>query len=152
VYLGSSLQYQLPIFQIGFEGINVDLVNADPRGYGLPGLFCFECKRMRDTSTILSNELDQLRVQIAALESNLENKPDYGLGEGASSVTRWELDLALLHELKERVASLERASSPNVDDEYGKCKQCGAAIHPDRLAVLPGVETCVRCARADEQE
>lgn len=107
---------------------------------------------MRDTSTIVSNELDQLRAQIAALESNLENKPEYGLGEGASSVTRWELDLALLQELKERAASLELASLPDASDEYGKCKQCGASIHPDRLAVLPGIETCVRCARADERE
>jgi RNA polymerase-binding transcription factor DksA len=38
-------------------------------------------------------------------------------------------------------AALDRLST----GEYGTCVECGEAIAPARLRVLPEVETCVRC-------
>jgi RNA polymerase-binding transcription factor DksA len=38
------------------------------------------------------------------------------------------------------------------DDMYGVCEECGKAIHPDRLAVLPDTRRCIRCARAHARE
>jgi DnaK suppressor protein len=107
---------------------------------------------MEDKMKALRRELKEIQGQITALEANVENKPDYGLGSGASGVTRWELDRAMLRQLKTRAASLERVLSQAGEDTYGTCDQCGGVIHPDRLAVLPDTRLCVRCAQGDTAE
>jgi RNA polymerase-binding transcription factor DksA len=101
---------------------------------------------VRDKAEILKHELDQLQKQIATLEATLEDKPEYGLGKGAPAVTRWELDRALLQQLKKRATKLERTLSQIDDDTYGICRRCGNPIHPDRLTVLPDARTCINCA------
>jgi RNA polymerase-binding transcription factor DksA len=100
----------------------------------------------------LRRELKEIRAQIATLETNVEDKPEYGLGSGASGVTRWELDRAMLQRLRTRAASLERVLSPAGEATYGTCDRCGTSIHPDRLAVLPDTRLCVRCAQGDATE
>ena len=102
---------------------------------------------MQDRTEILQHELGELKAQIAALEGTLEEKPDYGLGKGAPAVTRWELDRAMLQQLRERAKSIERALSQMDETAYGICARCGRPIHPDRLAVLPDTNLCVHCAR-----
>ena len=103
---------------------------------------------MEDRTTILRRELDELQAQITALERALEEKPDYGLGQGDPAVTRWELDRALLQRLRGRAAGIELALSQISQGTYGICVQCGMPIHPDRLAVLPDTRVCIRCAQA----
>ena len=106
---------------------------------------------MEDQTATLRNELEELRAQIAKLERALEEKPDYGLGQGDPAVTSWELNRALLQQLKDRAASLEEALSQLDEGTYGICEQCGERIHPDRLAVLPDTRICVRCAQAGKR-
>ncbi len=103
---------------------------------------------MEDRTSILQRELEQLRAQIAALERSLQETPDYGLGRGDPAVTQWELDYALLQQLKERAANLEQLLSDR--SSYGICERCGEQIHPDRLAVLPDTRLCAQCARAEK--
>lgn len=105
-------------------------------------------QKMEERTTILRRELDELQAQITALERALEEKPDYGLGQGDPAVTRWELDRALLQRLKGRAAGIELALSQVSQGTYGICVQCGRPIHPDRLAVLPDTRVCIRCAQA----
>ncbi|MDY7077415.1 MAG: TraR/DksA C4-type zinc finger protein [Chloroflexota bacterium] len=105
---------------------------------------------MEDRASTLQRELDELRAQIAALERTLDEKPDYGLGKGAPSVTRWELDRTLLQRLRQQAESIECTLSQVAEVAYGICEQCGKPIHPDRLAVLPDTRICIRCARAGE--
>jgi len=105
---------------------------------------------VEDKAAILQRELDELRAQIAALERTLDEKPDYGLGKGAPSVTRWELDRTLLQRLKQQATSIESTLSQMGEGAYGICEQCGNPIHPDRLAVLPDTRICIHCARAGE--
>ena len=107
---------------------------------------------MVDREATLKTELEQVRAQIASLQSALDDKPDYGLGEGDPAITRQELDRALLERLKERSAGIEHALSAMADDEYGVCEECGQSIHPDRLTVLPDARTCIRCAKKRESE
>lgn len=97
----------------------------------------------------LQRELEELRDQIAALETAVEEKPDYGMGEGDPSITRWELDQTMLADLKERAARLERQVSRISSGTYGTCEICGKPIDPDRLAVLPDTDVCIECARSD---
>ena len=103
---------------------------------------------MTDQTIELEHELEQLRSKIATLEAALQEKPDYGIGEGDPAVTSWELDHALLQDFKERRASLEQALQRVDRGTYGVCEQCGSPIHPDRLAVLPDTKLCIRCAQA----
>ena len=104
---------------------------------------------MDEKTATIQTELAKIREQIAKLERSLEDKPDYGLGEGDPAIVRWEMDQALLEQSRERAASLEKALSRINQGTYGTCAQCGRPIHPDRLAVLPGVTTCIRCARGE---
>jgi RNA polymerase-binding transcription factor DksA len=103
---------------------------------------------IREQDKDLQRELEGLRLQMTALEAALEEKPKYGFGRGDPSVTHWELNQAMLERLKERAARLEQALLRTEEGTYGLCVQCGKPIHPDRLAVLPGVKTCIHCARA----
>jgi RNA polymerase-binding transcription factor DksA len=107
---------------------------------------------MKGKTETLRRELEQLYTQIAALEAALEERPDYGLGEGDPAITRQELDRVMLQRLRERVESLEQALAQADGATYGICAQCGRPIHPDRLAVLPDARLCIRCARAGERE
>lgn len=96
----------------------------------------------------LREELEELRRQIAALEHGLEEKPEYGMGKGDPAITRWELDHAMLGDLRERAASLERQISRISQGTYGICERCGEEIDRDRLAVLPDTNLCISCARS----
>jgi RNA polymerase-binding transcription factor DksA len=103
---------------------------------------------VREETRALQEELDRQRKQIAKLELALEERPDNTPGQGDPAATRWEINLALLEQSKERVAELEQALSRAKRGKYGVCRECGEPIHPDRLEVLPSTELCIRCARA----
>jgi RNA polymerase-binding transcription factor DksA len=98
----------------------------------------------------LRRELEELRRQIAALEEGLEEKPEYGMGKGDPAITRWELDQAMLSDLRKRADSLNKQLSRISQGTYGICEACGEPIDPDRLAVLPDTNLCISCARSGE--
>jgi RNA polymerase-binding transcription factor DksA len=102
---------------------------------------------VEEDKRVLETELDSLRAQIAKLEDALEDKPDYGLGEGDPAITQWEMDYALLERLRARMERVEEALSRAEGGKYGVCVRCGQEIHPDRLAVLPDAQLCIECAR-----
>ncbi|MFW6082696.1 MAG: TraR/DksA family transcriptional regulator [Chloroflexota bacterium] len=104
-----------------------------------------------DQARELEHELGELRRQIATLEDAVEEKPEYGMGKGDPSVTRWELDQAMLSDLKERAGSLEEQLSKISEGTYGVCERCGEDIDRDRLAVLPDANLCIGCARSDRR-
>ena len=104
-----------------------------------------------DKTAILQRELDSVRTQITALERKLEERPDYGLGQGAPAVTQWELNQAMVRQLRKRVVKIEDMLSPAVDNAYGICERCSKPIHPDRLAILPDTTVCVQCALAGQR-
>jgi RNA polymerase-binding transcription factor DksA len=106
---------------------------------------------MNNEKKVLQKELGKLDEQIANLEAALEQQPDYGLGEGDPAITRWEMNQALLEQTKGRKESVVQALNRADKGAYGICTRCGQDIHPDRLAVLPDTDLCIRCARADEQ-
>jgi DnaK suppressor protein len=101
---------------------------------------------------VLQQRLKKLNQRIATLEGAIADKPDFGLGKGDPRVTRWELNRALLEQLRERAASTEDALSKIQCGAYGVCERCGQPIHPDRLAVLPDAKLCIRCARLEPLE
>lgn len=61
------------------------------------------------------------------------------------AIERREIGFATRELLVERVQRLRTALERVRDGEYGTCVECGEAIAPARLRVMPEVETCVRC-------
>jgi DnaK suppressor protein len=56
-----------------------------------------------------------------------------------------EIGFATRELLVDRVNKLSAAMDRLEGGEYGTCTECGEAIAPARLRVMPEVETCVRC-------
>jgi RNA polymerase-binding transcription factor DksA len=102
---------------------------------------------MKDRSKILKRELEKVQGQISELERAIDFEPDFGLGEGDPTITRRQVDRALLERLKTRAETLGRALAGAGQGTHGICHQCGSAIHPDRLAILPSTRVCARCAQ-----
>lgn len=126
---------------VGFSEIEVWTLDC-PAG--------LECREdMVSRKQILDQELEGLRRQIGSLDRRRDEKPDYRLGGGAPSVTRWELDQAILQQLKEKLSRMEQALLADSDRVYGTCRRCGQLIDADRLVVLPGTDLCAACAGAE---
>jgi DnaK suppressor protein len=56
-----------------------------------------------------------------------------------------EIGFATRELLVERVNKLSSALDRLEGGDYGTCAECGEAIAPARLRVMPEVETCVQC-------
>ena len=88
--------------------------------------------------------------QMGAADSVDELRP---VGEAAFAdevdgiqVNEWrEIGFATRELLVDRVNRLLSALDRVDSGEYGTCVECGEAIAPARLRVMPEVETCVRC-------
>jgi RNA polymerase-binding transcription factor DksA len=65
---------------------------------------------------------------------------------------RWEVDLALREDIKQRARQLEEALERLEEGDYGICESCGRPIDPERLEILPRTSLCVDCAREAEQD
>ena len=64
---------------------------------------------MQKEIQILQEELAKTRDQIAKLQASLQEKPNYGIGQGDPAIVRWDLDQAILEQSKERATSLAQA-------------------------------------------
>ena len=102
---------------------------------------------MLSTREKLRGELERTRSEIGRLKQRLEDKADYGIGKGGSTIYEWEINLALKQSLENKARSIEAALQKVEEGQYGICKECGVPISEERLAVLPHTATCVNCAR-----
>jgi DnaK suppressor protein len=102
---------------------------------------------MPSTRDKLQRELERTRAEIEQLRQKLEDKADYGIGKGGSTIYEWEFNLALKQSLEKKARSLEAALRKEEEGEYGLCKECGEPISEERLAILPHTTVCVKCAR-----
>jgi RNA polymerase-binding protein DksA len=44
-----------------------------------------------------------------------------------------------------QLAQVEEALKRLETGDYGKCKNCGKPIHPDRLSAIPSATLCINC-------
>jgi DnaK suppressor protein len=105
---------------------------------------------MRATREHLERRLRETQEELARLDDRLDSKGDYGLGRGDPLIVRWELNLALREEIQQRADRLHEALERLAEGDYGICESCQKPIDPDRLAVLPGTDLCITCAREAE--
>jgi RNA polymerase-binding transcription factor DksA len=87
--------------------------------------------------TKLEHELGRAKEELAVINQKLEEKGDFGLGQGASTVYEWEMNLALRESAEAKIKSIQ------------VCEVCGQPIDPDRLEILPHTTLCVQCAQAN---
>jgi RNA polymerase-binding transcription factor DksA len=97
----------------------------------------------------LERELGRAREELALINQKLEEKGDFGLGQGASTVYEWEMNLALRESVEAKIKSIEFALERLDDGDYGLCEVCGQPIDPDRLEILPHTTLCVACAQTN---
>lgn len=95
----------------------------------------------------LQGELAEAQEELARLEKKLENRPDFGLGEGSPSIYEWEMNLALRERALAKIASLEESLKSLSEGAYGRCERCGEQIEPERLEILPDTKLCSKCAQ-----
>ena len=95
----------------------------------------------------LEQELAHAQEELALIKEKLEEKGDFGLGEGASTVYEWEMNLALRQKTEAKIKSLKAALERLEQGTYGICQVCGEAIDPARLEILPDTTRCVTCAQ-----
>ena len=86
------------------------------------------------------NELEQLN-------SRLETKGDYELGEGDPMIYQWELNFAMRDRAQQHLVEIEGALQQLEMGVYGLCERCGRPIEPERLAVLSHTTLCSQCAQ-----
>lgn len=102
---------------------------------------------MQEQKSRLQNELAEAQEELARIERKLENRPDFGLGQGSPEIYEWEMNLALRNRVLNKIASLEDALESLAEGEYGICERCGEPIEPERLEILPDTTLCVKCAQ-----
>ncbi len=95
----------------------------------------------------LEQELEETLAKIEQLNKKLEDKADYGIGKGGSTIYEWEFNLALRQSLEAKAKSIKAALRKMQDGDYGICEVCGQEIDAERLAVLPHTTLCIKCAQ-----
>lgn len=97
----------------------------------------------------LEQELAHAHAELALIKQKLEEKGDFGLGQGASTVYEWEMNLALRQAAEAKIESIKAALERLDKGIYGVCEICGQPIDPARLEILPHTRLCVRCAQTN---
>lgn len=94
----------------------------------------------------LEQERDETLAEIQRLQNFLEIDLDEADDEIDPNLAEREKTLALMQTLERRVESLNHALESAQQGKYGICEDCGNAIEPERLAILPETTYCVKCA------
>ena len=102
---------------------------------------------MATQKQLLKKELNEAEAELAQVNAQLEERPDFGLGSGSTGVFNWEMTLARRERTEERIEELREALERADCGEYGICETCGAQIDPERLEIVPCATQCVVCAR-----
>lgn len=87
----------------------------------------------------------QLTLERIAAQTALSRLLARGAADAADRQQRDHLS----HKVRRIEAALARLDR---GDGFGVCQQCGHAIQPERLALLPYAELCVNCQRRLERQ
>lgn len=107
-------------------------------------------------------QLDSVRIQMEADLRELYNRSDRIDEHWKTNAAHkdWE-ELAVLREndevinglddrTREQISEIEAALERISQGTWGTCTECGEAISPARLEIMPTVATCIVCASEQE--
>jgi RNA polymerase-binding protein DksA len=101
-------------------------------------------KELEEQRAILSV---RLRVKPGQPEAaNIANPDRSALAQNYVSKERQTI---LNDRLEETLEQVEAALQRLEDGIYGRCRQCGQDISPERLAVIPYAKYCIECQEND---
>ena len=69
----------------------------------------------------------------------------------AQVYTLRQQNLSYINEAEDKLKRIESALKRIEQGTFGKCQRCGKEIPPERLELIPYVETCVSCQERREQ-
>lgn len=81
----------------------------------------------------------------AAGEDRREGSPFGKREEEATQSFELEKRLALIKQIKENLADVDRAIEKFEKGTYGRCDICNKPIDPNRLEALPAATQCLNC-------
>ena len=81
-------------------------------------------------------------IVAGSVDGNTDDEHD---PEGSTIAFERARVCALLNQAYAYLAELDGALGRIMDDTFGVCQWCGAAIPPERLAARPAARTCVLC-------
>jgi DnaK suppressor protein len=93
----------------------------------------------------LSEELAQLQTNASTSEERREGSPFGKREEEATETQELEKRLALENRVRQELSKVEHALDKIEKGTYGTCDNCGKAIDPERLEVLPQASLCMKC-------
>ena len=99
---------------------------------------------------ILNNLLEkkvELKQRINAIEADFKKGRSQDFSEQTSENENNEVLNEIHHEAKIELNLVIQAISRFENDEYGLCSLCTEAINPERLRILPYIDTCINCAK-----
>ena len=93
----------------------------------------------------LEEEIEQLKGGVSPSDERREGSPFGKREEEATETMELEKRLALEKQIRERLASIERALGKLEIGTYGLCDSCGKSIDPARLEAIPYASLCLEC-------
>jgi len=93
----------------------------------------------------MAAELAQLQTNASTSEERREGSPFGKREEEATETLELEKRLALENRVRQEMAMVEHALDKFEKGTYGMCDDCGQAIDPERLEVLPQASLCMNC-------
>jgi DnaK suppressor protein len=113
----------------------------------------FDTLRVVPDQTLLSTLRDQLeterqrlRGQIEALAPGGSLSYDENFADSGQVAAEQGENTALLNQMREQLAEIERALSKFEAGTYGTCERCGQAIGEARLEAMPATRYCIQHA------
>ena len=109
-----------------------------------------------DLHIALLAQRERTAARLAALQRNFDefvdgaeyvNTDDEHDPEGATIAFERAQVISLRDETAVTLAAIDQALADLDAGTYGRCAVCGGPIVVERLLALPGVTTCVACAR-----
>lgn len=105
-------------------------------------------QELKELSTIIDEQMKNLRVEIAELEELTKPIPlDSSIGRISrmDAINNKTINDAALRDKKKLLIRLERTIDRMDNSDFGKCLKCGSDIQFGRLRIMPHTTRCVNC-------
>lgn len=102
-------------------------------------------QQLKEHEERLIEERDHLNQRIVRLREEVKVELEFEADEGDPELPEREKNFSLLATFEERMEEIELALDKLHDGEYGTCRNCGQAIDPERLRIVPEAQYCVPC-------
>jgi RNA polymerase-binding transcription factor DksA len=91
----------------------------------------------------LEEERSQLQAQLAELDDEGDLSYDENFADSAQVAGQQGANRALVGQLSDALADVERALAKMDDGTYGRCERCGREIGEARLEAMPATRYCI---------